>query len=76
VLANVMEYLTDRVYGSPVQTVQGNPEQPVTIHLQWSSKPEWLPSFTVNPQVNHITTSTDRAEEIRSLIDGQTRRLE
>jgi len=25
--------------------------------------------------VNHITTSTDRAEEIRQLIDGQPSRL-
>jgi len=71
-----MEYLTDRVQGRPTQTIQGNPEQPVTIQLQWSSTPEWLPSVTVmNQQVNHITMSTDRAEEIRQLIDGQTRRL-
>jgi hypothetical protein len=75
VVASVMEYLTDRVYGRPTQTVQGNPEQPVTIQLQWSSTPEWLPSVTVNQQVNHITTSTDRGEEIGQLIDGQTRRL-
>jgi hypothetical protein len=70
-----MEYLTDRVYGRPAQTVQGNPEQPNTIQLEWSSTPEWLPSVTVNQQVNHITTSTDRDEEIRQLIDGRTRRL-
>ena len=75
VVASVMEYLTDRVHGRPTQTIQGNPEQPVTIQLQWSSMPEWLPSVTVNQQVNHITTSTDRAEEIRQLIDGQPRRL-
>jgi hypothetical protein len=37
VVASVMEYLTDRVYGRPSQTIQGNPEQPVTIQLQWSS---------------------------------------
>jgi hypothetical protein len=42
VVASVMEYLTDRVYGRPAQTIQGNPEQPVTIQLQWSSTPEWL----------------------------------
>jgi hypothetical protein len=64
VAASVMEYLTDRVYGRPTQTIQGNPRQPVTIQLQWSSTPEWLPSVTVNQQVNHIATSTDRAEEI------------
>jgi hypothetical protein len=58
----------------PAQTLQGNPEQPITIQFQWSSTPEWLPSVTVNQQVNHITTSTDRAEEIRQLIDGQARR--
>src|SRR5262245_39841677 len=72
VVASVMQYLTDRGYGRPAQTVQGNPEQPVTIQLQWSSTPEWL-SITVNQQVNHITTSTDPAEEI--LTDGQPRRL-
>jgi hypothetical protein len=65
VVSNVMEYLTDRVYGRPTQTIQGNPEQPVTIQLQWSSMPEWLPSITVNQQVNHITTSTDRAKDVR-----------
>src|SRR5262245_56308781 len=31
VVASVMEYLTDRVYGRPAQTVQGNPEQPIMI---------------------------------------------
>jgi len=60
-----MEYLTDRVYGRPVQTVQGNPEQPITIQFEWSApRPEWLP-VTVNQQVNHITTSAERAEGIR-----------
>jgi hypothetical protein len=34
---------------------QGNPEQSVTIQLQWATMPEWLPSVTVNQQVNHIT---------------------
>ena len=75
VVASVMEYLTDRLYGRPTQTDQGNPEQPVTIQLQWAVMPESLPSVTVNQQVNNIT-STDRAEEIRQLIEGQPRRLE
>jgi hypothetical protein len=63
------------VYGRPAQTVQGKPEQPVTIQLQWCSTPEWLPTVTVNQQVSHVTTTTDRVEEIRQLIDGQPRRL-
>src|SRR5215813_11699880 len=64
VVASVMEYLTDRVYGRPAQTVQGNPEQPIIIQLEWSAtRPEWLPSVTVNQQVNHITTSTDSVED-------------
>src|SRR5262245_8666529 len=38
------------------QTVQGNPEQPVTILIEWSAaRPEWLPPVTVNQQVNHVT---------------------
>jgi len=57
----------------PVQTVRGNREQPITFPLQWSSTPEWLPSVTVNQQVNHITTSMDPAEETRQLSDGQPR---
>jgi hypothetical protein len=75
VMVNVMEYLTDRVHGRSTQTIHGNPEQPVTIQFESSSTPEWLPSVTVNQPVNHITTSTDRAEEIWQLIDGQTHRL-
>ena len=74
VVASVMEYLTDRVYGRPAQTVQGNPQQPITFQLQWSSTPVWLPSVTVNCQVNYITTSTHRAEEFRQLIADPTRR--
>src|SRR5262252_10976208 len=47
VVASVMEYLTDRVYGRPAQTVQGNPEQPNIIQLEWSAtRPDWLPSVT------------------------------
>jgi len=61
---------TDPIRGFEM-SARGTVEQPVTIQLQWSSTPEWLPSVTVN-QLN--LTSTDRAEEIR-LIDGQTRRL-
>jgi hypothetical protein len=33
VVASIMNYLTDRLYGRPAQTVQGNLEQPVTIQL-------------------------------------------
>jgi hypothetical protein len=39
VVARVMAYLSDRLYGRPVQSVQGNPEQPIMIQLQWSSTP-------------------------------------
>ena len=31
VVAQVMEYLTDRVHGRPAQTIQGSAEQPVSI---------------------------------------------
>jgi len=30
VIVDVMKYLTDRVIGRPTQTIEGNPEQPVT----------------------------------------------
>ena len=77
VIVEVMKYLTDRVHGRPTQTIQGNPEQPVTIQLEWSSMPEWLqPNITLNQvHISTSITSTDRAEEMRQLIDGQTRRL-
>ena len=35
VVASVMEYLTDRVYGRTAQTIQGNAGQPVVIQLAW-----------------------------------------
>jgi hypothetical protein len=51
VVASVMEYLTDRVYGRPAQTIQGG-NQPVKIELQWNGSPEWLkPNVQVNQQV-------------------------
>ena len=75
VVVDVMKYLTDRAHGRPAQTIQGNREQPVAIQLQWSTTPEWLTAVTVNQQVNHITTSMDRAKKIRQLVDGQTRQL-
>ena len=32
VVASVMEYLTDRVYGRPAQTIQGNPNNPSRLN--------------------------------------------
>jgi hypothetical protein len=69
-----LTYLTDRVAGKPSQVVKGDPDNPISITLEWTTRPEWLSSVTVN-QVNHITTSTDRGEEIGQLTDGQTRLL-
>jgi hypothetical protein len=59
------------MYSRPTQTIQRTPEQPVTIQLQWAVILEWLPSVAVNQHVNHITTSTDRAEEIQQFIHGK-----
>ncbi len=42
VMADVLKYLTNRVYGCPAQTIQGNPDKPVAIVLQFGSNPEWL----------------------------------
>src|SRR5690349_16792498 len=70
-----LTYLTDRVAGKPSQVVQGDPDNPISITLKWTRRPEWLASVTVNQQVNRITTSTDRAGEIRQFIDDHTRRL-
>jgi hypothetical protein len=71
-VVDVMKYLTDRAHGRPVQMIAGDPNKPVSIQLNWPQSPEWLqPNVTLN-QV-HITTSTSHAEEIRQVIDGQTR---
>jgi len=66
-----LKYLTDRVHGRPAQTVHGNPAKPITFELQWSATQEWLPSVTVNQQVNHITTSTDRGERSGNVSTGR-----
>ena len=42
VIADVMKYLTDRVHGKPTQRLEGNPDTPLTVKLQWGSTPEWL----------------------------------
>ena len=41
-VANVMMYLTDRVYGKPAQRIEGNPDKPVSIVLKWGGPTvEW-----------------------------------
>src|SRR5262245_27519775 len=68
VVVDVMKYLTDRTFGRPAQTIQGN-GQLIKIEFSWGGvSPEWLPSGSVN----HITASTDGVEEIRQLTDGRT----
>jgi len=42
VIADVLKYLTNRVHGMPAQTLQGNNEKPLTVTLNWGSKPEWM----------------------------------
>ena len=47
-------YLTDRAAGKPSQVVQGDPDKPISIALEWTTRPEWLSSVTVNQQITHI----------------------
>jgi hypothetical protein len=64
VVADCLQYLTDRVYGRPQQMIGGN-GTPVKIELQWTGTPEWLqPQIQVNQQV--IASE----EIIKNLIEG------
>ena len=49
-----LTYLTDRVAGKPSQVLRGDQENPIQITLEWTTRPEWLPSVTLNQQVTHI----------------------
>jgi len=49
-----LTYLTDRVAGKPSQVLRGDPENPIAITLEWTTRPEWLSSITVNQQITHI----------------------
>src|SRR5215831_9501734 len=49
-----LTYLTDRVAGKPSQVLRGDQENPIPITLEWTTRPEWLPSVTLNQQVTHI----------------------
>jgi hypothetical protein len=49
-----LTYLTDRVAGKPSQVVQGDPDNPISITLQWTTRPEWLSSVTLNQRITHI----------------------
>ena len=60
-MPNSYQYV-ERVALSTFVLIQRNPEQRVTIQLQWAVILEWLPSVAVNQHANHITTSTDRVE--------------
>ena len=49
-----LTYLTDRVAGKPSQVLKGDPDNPISITLEWTTRPEWLPVVTLNQQVTHI----------------------
>jgi len=72
-----LTYLTDRVAGKPSQVLRGDQENPIPITLEWTTRPEWLPSVTLNQQVTHIhaTDGADDAkrvgESVTSLLDNQ-----
>jgi hypothetical protein len=64
VVADCLQYLTDRVYGRPQQTVSSN--QAVKIELQWSGSPEWLQR--PNVQVNTIASE----DTIKRLVESSS----
>src|SRR5262245_29506199 len=49
-----LTYLTDRVAGKPSQVLKGDPDNAISITLEWTTRPEWLPDVTLNQQVTHI----------------------
>jgi len=63
-----LTYLTDRVAGKPSQVVKGDLDNPISITLQWTTRPEWLPNVTLNQQVTHI--HADVQVEDRKHIGG------
>src|SRR5215813_14546851 len=63
-----LTYLTDRVAGKPSQVVRGDPDNPISITLEWTTRPEWLPAVTLNQQVTHI--HADVQVEDRKHIGG------
>jgi hypothetical protein len=59
-----LTYLTDRIAGKPSQVVKGDPDNPISITLEWTTRPEWLSSATVNQQITHI-------HEVDGVEDGK-----
>ena len=49
-----LRYLTDRVAGKPSQVVKGDPDNPISITMQWTTSPDWVPTVTLNQQVTHF----------------------
>ena len=45
-----LTYLTDRITRKPSQIVKKDPDNPISITLEWTTRPEWLPSVTPNQQ--------------------------
>jgi len=62
-----LTYLTDRIAGKPSQVVTGDPQNPISITLEWTTRPEWLSAVTVNQQITHI--AVDGVEDGKR-IDG------
>jgi hypothetical protein len=66
-----LTYLTDRVAGKPSQVVRGDPDNPISITLEWTGRPEWLAAVTLNQQVTHIHAADLVAEDGAQLSSGR-----
>jgi len=56
------------VAGKPSQVVKGDLDNPISITLQWTTRPEWLPNVRLNQQVTHI--HADVQVEDRKRVGG------
>ncbi len=70
VILATMEYLTDRVYGRPVQMLQGDVNRPISIHLSWgAATPEWMQPAEPEP----IPVSSRLAIPIEAIVSDSNK---
>jgi len=76
VAAGCLQYLTDRAFGRPAQTIQGG-TQPLKIEFSWNGTPEWMSPLQPRMQSkNHSEFQSESNILAKALIEQVAERID
>ena len=72
VASGCLQYLTDRAFGRPAQTIQGG-TQPLKIEFSWQGTPDWMGPSQPRIQPDNHSNFQDKGE--RAAVEAVTQAL-